>query len=164
MQYFISPKQTTLFRPERLILPEPDWVVVEQLPEFQMLGLHDDVRHDHYGKPLVYESSAQAPSLTHWKLNETQWQRYSLRNRLPGHELFLLDEIIVSLRRQAWVVSGQQRLDYEWRKQVDAYEKQQAAAAERRQQSMHAFHAEAFPTRRPRPGRTAPVYAQSTLF
>jgi hypothetical protein len=164
MHYFISPKQTALFRPERVILPEQDWVVVEHLPEFKMLGLHDDARHDHYGKPLVYETAAQAPSLTHWKLNEAQWQRYALRNRLPGHELFLLDEIIAGLRRQAWVATGQQRLDYEWRRQVEAYEQQQAAAAERRQQSLLAFHAEAFPSRRPRPGRPAPVYAQSSLF
>jgi hypothetical protein len=159
MDYFVSPRQKSLFRPERTIFQVDNWAAIEQLHEFKNLGLQSDPRHDHYGKPLVYDSPEQAPTLTHWKLNQVQWERYACRNRLPGEKLWLLDQIIDDLRKRAWVDAGQRQLDYVWRQALDKYEQEQRVAAERHQQRLAEFHAQPFPSRRVLPARGTPVQA-----
>ncbi|GAB3840756.1 hypothetical protein [Hymenobacter jeollabukensis] len=162
MEYFISDRQKSLFRPERTIYQVDDWASIEKHHEFQYLGLQDDPRHDHYGKPLVYDSAEQAPTLTHWKLNVAQWERFACRHRLSSDKAWMLDEIIKDLRRRAWIAGHQRELDYRWHQALEQYEQAQQAAAERHQQRLAEFHSQPFPSRLAKPAKG--VVVQTTLF
>ena len=162
MEYFVSDRQKSLFRPERTLYQVSDWTNIEKLPEFQNLGLQDDPRHDHFRKPLVYDSAEQAPTLTHWKLNMVQWERHACRHRLSSEEAWMLDEIIMDLRQRAWIAARQRELDYHWHQALEKYEQAQQAAAERYQQRLAEFHRQPFPSRLAKPAQVAAV--QTTLF